>query len=90
MVSTPYGAEGNARASHCTRNILEVLTASQGANEYEMAIMILALALIGHGFLWVALINMTHAVRIPQWLCAMLSAAMFFLGGAIPLGFAAA
>jgi predicted MPP superfamily phosphohydrolase len=50
---------------------------------------LLALALLGHGFVWVALINWTHAVRMPKWLCDVLTVGMFFLSGALPAVYAA-
>jgi len=46
-------------------------------------------ALLGHGFLWVALVNRSHGTAMPHSLCKPLTVAMFALAGGIPLGFAA-
>ena len=50
-----------------------------------MTALILAFALLGHGWVWVAAVNWTHAVRMPKWLCNVLTLAEFLLGGTLPL-----
>jgi hypothetical protein len=44
--------------------------------------------LIGHGFIWVVLVNRLHAVAIPRWVCKGLTAGMFALAAGIPLSIA--
>jgi len=46
-------------------------------------------ALLGHGFLWVALVNRSHSTAMPYALARPLTVAMFALAGGIPLGLAA-
>jgi len=48
-------------------------------------ILLLVLATIGHGFIWVALVNRSHAVGMPQGLCHVLTALMFLLAAGIPV-----
>jgi uncharacterized protein len=50
--------------------------------------LILALATIGHGFIWVALVNRTHAVAMPQLLIKVLTVLMFLLAGGLPVAIA--
>ena len=50
-----------------------------------MTALILAFALLGHGWVWVGVVNGTHAVRMPRWLCDVLTLAEFLLGGTLPL-----
>ena len=46
-----------------------------------MTALILAFALLGHGWVWVAAVNWTHAVRMPKWLCNVLTLAEIPPGG---------
>ncbi len=45
---------------------------------------VVLLTLIGHGFVWVFLVNRLHAVAIPKWVCKGLTAVMFALAAGIP------
>jgi len=40
-------------------------------------ILLLVLATVGHGFIWVALVNRAHAAGMPRWLCRLLTALLF-------------
>lgn len=51
-------------------------------------LLFLILATIGHGLVWVALVNRSHAVGMPQGLCHLLTALMFFSAAGIPLAVA--
>jgi hypothetical protein len=51
-------------------------------------IFFLALATIGHGFIWVALVNRSHAVAMSQWLTKALTALMFLLASGLPVAVA--
>ncbi len=47
-------------------------------------ILLLVLATLGHGFIWVALVNRSHAVGWPQRLVHALTVVMFLLAAGIP------
>jgi uncharacterized protein len=53
-----------------------------------MDIFLLVLALLGHGFLWVGLINRLHALGFRRWVIARVTAACFLFAAAIPVGIA--
>jgi len=46
---------------------------------------LLVLATVGHGFIWVALVNRAHAAGMPRWLCRLLTALLFVSAAGIPL-----
>jgi len=50
-----------------------------------LAAIVLFLVLVGHGFIWVVLVNRLHAVLIPRWLCKGLTVVFFALAAGIPL-----
>jgi uncharacterized protein len=49
-----------------------------------IAAVVILLASIGHGFIWVVLVNRLHAVVIPRWVCKWLTVVLFALAAGIP------
>lgn len=53
-----------------------------------LSLILIPLAFLGHGYLWVWLINRSHSTTMPHRLCQRLTEFLFAAGGLIPLGFA--
>ncbi len=54
-----------------------------------MDLLLLLLALAGHAFLWIGLVNRLHSLGLRRWVIHLLTDAFFLLAGVIPLGIAA-
>jgi hypothetical protein len=54
-----------------------------------MDLFLLLLALAGHAFLWIGLVNRLHSLGLRRWVVHLLTDAFFLLTGVIPLGIAA-
>ena len=50
---------------------------------------LLLLALAGHAFLWIGLVNRLHSLGLRRWIVHLLTDTFFLLAGVIPLGIAA-
>ena len=54
-----------------------------------MYLVLMLLALVGHGFLWAAFFNLTHCTSLPRWIVAPLTVVGFAAAVLIPLAFEA-
>ena len=54
-----------------------------------MGLVLILLALVGHGYLWAAFFNHTHSTSLPRWIINPLTVAGFGCAVLIPVGFEA-
>ncbi len=54
-----------------------------------MDLFLLLLALLGHAFVWIGLINRLHSLGVRRWIIDLLTGVCFFVAGMIPIGIAA-
>jgi uncharacterized protein len=53
-----------------------------------MDLLLLLLALLGHAFFWIGLVNRLHSLGLQRWIIHLLTDVFFFVAGVIPIGVA--
>jgi uncharacterized protein len=54
-----------------------------------MDLFLLLLALLGHAFFWIGLVNRLHSFGVARWIIRLFTGLFFFAAGMIPIGIAA-